>query len=187
MKVAFIFKTSIDSTIWSVTLNLLQSQHDGSILVGSYSDSFTNQYKANGPIGGNAYFQDYWLLKLDLDGKLIWEKNYGGDRIDILYSIDKYDDGYLLSGVSRSNIFKDKTERSRGLYDIWLVKINESGSIIWDKTIGGDKDDYASTISINESGEIVISGESSSTQSGEKTENTKGVTSIWTIKLGEAC
>jgi hypothetical protein len=72
-----------------------------------------------------------------------WQKVYGGNQNDVLVSIKQINNkGYVLAGVSKSDISGNKTETNRGLEDYWIVKIDSQGTIDWQKTIGGNKSDY---------------------------------------------
>ncbi len=66
------------------------------------------------------------------------DKRYGGSKIDELSSVmQTADGGYILGGSSFSGISGDKTENNIGLVEGWIVKIDSSGNVQWDKTING--------------------------------------------------
>lgn len=79
--------------------------------------------------------EDYWLVKLDHLGNINWQKAYGGILNDKLISVDKTKDGGLiLAGISQSDSSGNKTTKllnSDPNGDIWLVRIDTSGNIIW--------------------------------------------------------
>ncbi|WP_410965932.1 hypothetical protein, partial [Salmonella sp. SAL4438] len=61
---------------------------------------------------------DYWIVKSDGTGSKQWDARFGGDKSDILNSVQQTTDGgYILGGRSKSNISGDKTEESQGKYD----------------------------------------------------------------------
>ena len=91
--------------------------------------------------------------------------------------------GYIVSGHSASGISSDKTEANLGSYDYWVIKINSSGSIIWQNTIGGMDLDYRPNIIQTEDGGYLVGGISNSGISGDKTEASFGYTDIWILKL----
>ncbi len=130
---------------------------------------------------------DFLLMKIDLDGNLIWQKSYGGSDDDILQSITKTDDGgYLLGGSSESNISGDKSENSRGNLDYWVVKVDEFGNVLWDKTFGGSGYDAPYTIERTSDGNFFVIGTSVSNISGDKSENNRGTNGdYWVIKINE--
>ncbi|HMT29782.1 MAG TPA: T9SS C-terminal target domain-containing protein, partial [Bacteroidia bacterium] len=68
---------------------------------------------------------DFWIIKLDSIGNIIWDKTIGGNNYDLLTTlIQTSDGGFLLGGNSDSGISGNKTENSKGDYDYWIVKID---------------------------------------------------------------
>ena len=127
---------------------------------------------------------DYWIVKIDVDGNILWDKTYGGNlEDDLKHVIQTTDGGYLLGGISRSSISGDKTEPSRINYDYWILKLNSTGSLVWQKTIGGNAADYVSEVKQLQDGTYLVSGHSQSPISGDKTQNTNGDYDIWLVNL----
>jgi len=78
---------------------------------------------------------DFYLIKTDADGNLLWEKTYGGSSSELAYSVNLTKDGnYILSG--------HKLVTSPDNWDIHLIKIDPEGEVIWEKTYGGSDTDY---------------------------------------------
>ncbi len=76
----------------------IQQTTDGGYIVAGYS------YSNDGDVGGNHGNMDYWIVKLDTSGALVWETNLGGSGYDHTYSIlQTTDGGYIVAGVSSSN------------------------------------------------------------------------------------
>ena len=76
-----------------------------------------------------------------------WQNTIGGNNDDVLFSVKQTSDGgFILGGYSGSNISGDKTENSQGDYDCWAVKFDSIGNIQWQNTIGGNSDDYLTSI-----------------------------------------
>jgi len=156
---------------------------DGGFLVGGTSDSGISGDKTEANIGDN----DFWALKLNSNGVIQWQNTIGGTGSDRLHAMGSTSDGgYLLAGVSASNISGDKTENSRGESDYWLVKINATGTVQWDKTIGGPGVDVLESVYQTSEGGYVLGGYSSSDAGGEKSENTLGFNDYWIVKLDAA-
>src|SRR5690606_36474988 len=90
----------------------------------------------------------------------------------------------IIHGISSSNISGEKTENSfNNTTDIWMVKLNNSGTVLWDKTFGGDDfETYGMGIVSNNGFYYAICG-SFSGVSGVKTESSRGITDIWVIKV----
>jgi hypothetical protein len=103
---------------------------------------------------------------------------------DELYSvIQTIDGGYLLGGFSESSASGDKTENSQGGRDYWVVKLDGSGAVQWDNTIGGSSGDNLNSVIQTSDGGYLLGGESSSPASGDKTENSLGNDDYWVVKL----
>jgi hypothetical protein len=158
----------------------LAATSDGGVISGgtSYSDS-SFEKSENGRGNG-----DYWVVKTDKDGKIQWDKTIGGSETDNLKSvIQTSDGGYALIGESFSNISFEKTESCRGQSDFWLVKLDATGKIQWDKTIGGSGTEYIDYIKQTDDGGFVLAGSTDSNISGEKSENSRGFVDYWVVRL----
>jgi gliding motility-associated-like protein len=80
---------------------------------------------------------DIWLFKIDNDGLLLWQKCLGGSGIDIPGSIDiTPSGGYIISGYTNSND-GDVSGNHGGNGDIWVVELNATGNILWQRCYGG--------------------------------------------------
>lgn len=130
---------------------------------------------------------DYWVFKIDSIGNILWQNTIGGNGVDQLTAIcTTSDNGFLLGGVSTSDISFDKTESCRGIYDYWVVKITNIGDIQWQKTIGGDENDLLFNVSQNLDGSYILGGYSMSNMSGDKTENNVGLgwqADYWIVQI----
>ena len=104
--------------------------------------------KAGGP--------DIVVGELDTAQKWIWKKNYGGNNIDELLSIQPANDsGYILLGTTTSN--SGDVSGNHGGMDIWVVRLGSRGEILWQKCFGGSGNDAASFIEkVNGDGYIFI-------------------------------
>ena len=110
-------------------IDMVQANDGGYIVLG-----FTNSN--DGDVTGKTTIdQDYWLLKLTQDGEKIWDKTYGGTGDDKATGISKTNDGgYIISGFT-SSVDGDVTENA-GFHDYWIVKVNSTGDIQWEKSFG---------------------------------------------------
>jgi len=128
-------------------------------------------------------FEDYWMVKTDQSGNLIWDQRFGGDQRDQLFALKISASGdIILGGNSNSDISGDKTENKRGLQDYWLVKTNASGTKIWDRRYGGTDDDTFGALEITPDGGYIFGGFSASGVGGDKTLPLKGLMDLWVIK-----
>jgi hypothetical protein len=110
---------------------------DGGALLGIYSRSNTGGSKKTENFGEG----DYWIIKLNKDGKVEWEKNFGGKQDDHLRTLSLTSSGYLIGGESRSERSGNKTVGIEEGTDLWLISLNERGDEIWQKSYNfGNRD-----------------------------------------------
>lgn len=103
---------------------------DGGALLGIYSRSNTGGSKKTENFGEG----DYWVIKLNKDGKVEWEKNFGGKGDDHLRTLALTSTGFLIGGESRSERSGNKSVGVEEGTDIWLLSLNERGDEIWQKS-----------------------------------------------------
>jgi len=176
------------SIVWQNTIggngndkaNCIIQTIDGGYLVGGESSSDISGDKSENSLGGT----DYWVIKLDASGNIVWQNTIGGVSYDGLFSIDQtVDGGYILGGYSISEISGDKTEATMlGSYDYWIIKIDISGNIVWQNTIGGTSSDKLKKVILLNDGNYIVGGTSASGISGDKTEVNHS-DDYWVIKL----
>ena len=156
---------------------------EGGYIVGGSSISNASADKTENSNG--AY--DYWIMKLTSTGTITWQNTIGGSDMDALSDvIQTSDGGYLLGGYSSSGISGDKSEANLGSDDYWVVKLDPSGNISWQNTIGGSGRDVLTGLHQNYDGGYIISGYTPTGISGDKTEATYGGFSYgdyWILKL----
>lgn len=161
-------------------LTTLSIAHDGNYIWGGYSNSDMSGDKTENSLGG----YDYWIMKLDAFGNVMWQNTIGGSGDDKLYDItNPFFNEINLVGSSNSNISGDKTENSKGGYDYWVVKMDNPTHIEWQKTIGGNGDDIGNSLIRENSFFFTIGGYSHSNISGDKNENSIGAHDFWLIQL----
>lgn len=111
---------------------------------------------------------DIWLIRLDENGNEMWNKTYGGKDLEYAFDIISVEDGYIIAGQTFSF--------SRGFGDGWIIKIDENGKEIWNKTYGGKEDEYGGILLEADDGYIIL---------GETSSYGKGGLDIWLIKIDE--
>ncbi|KAA6439301.1 DNRLRE domain-containing protein [Dyadobacter flavalbus] len=137
---------------WDLTLggdqgdygSMIELTPDGGYIVGATSLSGAGPIKSQPAYGTDPEeMYDYWIIKLSAGGKVEWDKTIGGPGRDLLKSLKPTKDGgYILGGMSRSEIGNDKTKApfvqysfQPGLYDHWIVKLSSSGAVQWDTVL----------------------------------------------------
>ncbi len=169
------FGGSGQEIVWSV-----QPTSDGGYVVGGSSSSEVSGNKTSVNHGG----RDYWVVKLNSSGEKIWDKSFGGSGDDELRMIRQTSDGgYLLGGDAWSGVSGNKTNAGFGNSDYWLVKLNEEGNKIWEKSYGGDSGDSLYVIQPTTDGGYILGGWSFSGVSGNKTSGNFGSYDYWVVKL----
>lgn len=161
-------------------LNVLKQTSDAGYILGGSSSS-SNSFDKTGECRG---LSDYWILKLDSAGNIVWQTTAGGSGNDQLTDLVECPDGsFIAIGYSSSDISGDKTENSRGSSDYWIVSLHPDGTLGWQRTIGGNSYDEAYTICPTVDSQYLIGGTSASSISGEKNENSRGLADSWIVKI----
>jgi hypothetical protein len=136
----------------------IQQTSDGGYIVAGSTDSFG---------AGNG---DAWVLKLDETGDVLWQKTYGGTNHDYTQSIQQTSDGgYIVAGSTYSF--------GAGNGDIWVLKLDETGNVLWQKTYGGTNQDYTQSIQQTSDGGYIAAGVTYSFGSGDR--------DTWVLKLDD--
>ena len=137
---------------WVVILN-----SDNSFVICGETSSF----------GAGSY--DAWILKLNPDGTIVWQKTFGGILSDRLYSgVATSDEKYIFSGYLKTN---------QGVEQGWILKLNDNGTIAWQKTYGSDND--LANVSLES---IVNTGSNGYLAAGYTTNFGAGNEDMWLLK-----
>lgn len=147
--------------------------NDGNfIIVGDTRSADKDVSKNNGAA-------DIWILKVSKEGNLIWEKTIGGSSFEVAKAIYKtQDNGFLIAGSSRS---LDNGFQNKGQNDALILKIDENGNLLWQKTVGGSEIDFLYDVIELNNKSIIAVGESSS--SDQDISENKGFTDALIIQI----
>ena len=142
---------TLGDTLWSKTYGgtqfswaycVQQTSDSGFVLIGN-----TTSFGANP--------DDIYMVKTDVNGNVQWSKTYGGVNQDIgTYVKQTNDNGYIILGITQSF--------GAGSADIYLIKTDSVGSLIWSKTYGGSSYDYAYAVLQTEDSGYLIAGRTAS-------------------------
>ena len=134
----------------------------------------------DGDVSGNHGSMDYWVVKIDSQGNIEWQKCLGGSQFDNAKSIQQtIDGGYIVAGYSESN--DGDVSGNHGGIDMWVVKLDNFGNIEWQECLGGSVEDIANSIQETIDGGFIVAGESSSND-GNVSGN-HGNEDSWVVKL----
>ena len=155
-----------------------QTNDGGYILVGTTSstnDNITTWF------GGN----DVWVAKLDNIGNLLWQKSYGGSGDDVGIFIQQIaNGGYIVTTHTTSGDGEVTGFHGGSGYDIWLVRIDDTGAILWQKTYGGTGDDKAFSMQQTSDSGFIVAGITASTD-GDISHYFGGAYDYWVIKVND--
>ncbi|HVU85235.1 MAG TPA: immunoglobulin domain-containing protein, partial [Puia sp.] len=163
---------------WSVQLT-----DDGGYIVAGSAASNNDDVSGNHQSSGGA-FLDFWVVKLNSAGSLLWQKCYGGNGNEIAYAIQpSHDGGFLVCGSAESA--DGDLHCNAGITDMWVIKINSTGILQWEKNIGGNYYEEAHDIKELPDGTLIVTGNTCSENvSGyHKTTGGGSCGDIWLVKL----
>ncbi len=135
---------------WDCAYSVLQTEDGGLILSG-----FTWIFRG-GDLDGAM-----WLVKTDANGTLEWDQTYSGlneDSANAYSVIQTVDNGFIIAGWTESY--------GAGSFDIWLVKTDVTGKILWNHTYGGLEPDVAESLIQTADGGFLLAGYTASYGSG---------------------
>lgn len=164
-----LWKRSLGGTSNEYCYSLALASDSGFILAGSSTSN-------NGNVTGNHGSTDFWIVKTDGSGNIQWQKSLGGSGIEECYSIHStFDGGYIAAGYTNSN--DGQVSGNHGNNDFWIVKLNATGNLLWQKCLGGTLNEVATVVLQNSSGRYVVGGYSNS--SNGDVSNNYGSSDYW--------
>ncbi len=152
----------------------VQQTTDGGYIVAGGSSS------VDGDVTGNHGNTDFWIVKLNDTGTVVWQKSAGGTQAEYAYSIQQMTDGnYIVAGYTYS--YDGDVTFNHGDHDNWVVNLSDTGAIQWQLSMGGGIAEYARSIQQTNNGGYIVTGISTSND-GDVTGN-HGAGDFWAVKL----
>ncbi len=171
------WEKSLGGSYTDYIFDLLQVGDGDFILVGQTESN-------NGDVFGNHGSYDNWIVKLNTNGEIQWQKCYGGKNDDLARGIvNTFDDGYMIAGYSNSIDGDLAYQRYSNDFDYWVIKIDTMGDIQWQKNFGGSRTDWAFCIQTARNDSYIIVGNSNSNDNDVF--NSKGSNDYWVVKFNE--
>lgn len=172
--------------------SIIQDKDGNFVFAGGSSSSDGDVFDHHGGLG-NPY-SDFWIVKLDDTGKLLWEKSFGGKYGDNCNKIIQTSDGgYLAIGTAYSRdgdayTNHDTTKATHvGTSDMLAIKINKDGIVEWEKCYGGTNLEYGDDVQQTHDGGYIMAGMASSTDGDVKgihfTSGTFAASNMWVVKI----
>lgn len=150
-----------------------QTSDGGYIVAGETNSSNTDVTQNNGSY-------DYWILKLNSLGALQWQKALGGSSFDYGKSVQQTTDGgFIVCGQINSN--NGLITDNHGNADYWVVKLNNLGTVLWQKTLGGTGTDWGQSIQQTSDGGYIVAGSTGSYDNDVTIQY--GDRDFWVVKL----
>ena len=157
----------------------------GNVILMGYS------FSDDGNVSNHIGHYDYWIVKLNQQGDLIWEKSLGGTDLDwglCIFPTEDY--GYIAGGLTMSTDVDVNCElHSEYYHDAWIVKLDSSANIQWQRCLGGSFGDNATEIIQTTDGGYLFAGTTNSNDGDVSgfhgTPGTVYNRDIWVVKLDE--
>jgi hypothetical protein len=167
---------------WGWWPGSIQQTTDGGYIVASSSVS------NDGDVSGNHGNSDYWIVKMAATGNIQWQRCLGGSGDEWATSIQQTTDGgYIVAGWSHSNDGDVSGNHGGiGIPDYWIVKLDATGNIQWQRCLGGSLDEFAYSIEQTTDGGYIVAGGTSSDDgdvSGNHVNLDQSVFDYWIVKL----
>jgi hypothetical protein len=140
----------------------------------------------NGDVSGNHGQNDYWIVKVDSTGNLIWQRCYGGSGTETISSLEMTNDGGCILGGFTYSIDGDVVGKhgTGSTTDYWSVKLDSTGTIEWQKCLGSDDVEAGGYIHQTYDNGYIISGSTDSPiNNGDVTGNHSSEQDYWIVKL----
>jgi len=124
-------------------------------------------------LGEKSYYlkgDDFRLIRLDQDGEIVWDKNYGNELDEFSYELKKTPDGgFVMVGYMYP---------SGGVEDrqVWVVRTDSNGDTLWTKAFGGEMGEIGYSIEPTADSGYIIAGETYSYGAGSL--------DVYLVKLG---
>jgi hypothetical protein len=122
------------------------------------------------------------LTKFDADMNVQWQRCYGGNNHDGIFSIIEIENGYVFTGSTSST---DMPGFHGGISDLWVVRIDIDGNVVWQKAFGGSGGEEGHSIFASEDGGFIVAGITQS-NNGDVSGNhgiSEHYTDIWMFKV----
>ena len=162
----------------------LQLTSDGGYIAIGNTSSKSGDVTGGYGIEGN-FFQEGWVVKIDANGAIEWQRPYGGYEgfVEFKNIQQTTDGGYIIGGNAGYGFDGDFPSPHAGSSDFWALKIDATGGIEWSKVFGGSTEDYSGKITQTSDGGYIFVGGVYSNDGDVAGGLGNGNTDMWVLKL----
>nr|WP_322622862.1 T9SS type A sorting domain-containing protein [uncultured Flavobacterium sp.] len=155
---------------------------EGGFIIGGHSASGSTGNKSI----SNKKGSDFWILKLDEKGEILWQQVYNTGKVDVLTSLLENADGtLLLGGYAQSEVIGQENKKDKQeINDYIAIKTDAKGEELWKKTVGSNGEDKLTKLIETRDGDYLLAGTSSGAMSRDRYTG-KGSNDYWVVKLGD--
>ena len=172
-KGALLWQKCLGGSGWDEGRDIQQTTDGGYIVAGV-------TWSNDGDVSGNHGSSDAWVVKLDSNGSLLWQKCLGGSSSDGANSVQQTrDEGFIVAGETESN--DGDVSSNHGSSDAWVVKLDSNGSLLWQRCLGGSDNEYAYSVQHTTDGGYIVAGGTWSNDGD--VDGNHGNEDLWMVKL----
>lgn len=133
-----------------IGMNLIRTHDGGYLILGAAGSN-------DGDVSNNHGRSNAWILRMDSAMHLIWKKCYGGSLVEQANDAVETSNGdFVVVGFSQSSDFDVSV--NHGTTDAWIFMIDANGTLLWEKSIGGDYVDFAYGVILNSQNQVIVTG-----------------------------
>lgn len=126
---------------------------------------------------------EFWVHKINLAGEIEWRQYFGGTNNDRSYDAVQTDEGnFIVVGTSESEDVD--ISNPHGGYDIWVIKLDPNGQLIWERSFGGSQYDSANAVILDQAQNIYVLGNTFSED--QDISSPLGHSDMWLLSLNQA-
>jgi hypothetical protein len=141
----------------------IATDNSGNVYVAGYFYGGSFKFGTNNLVNLSPLSTDIFLAKYSATGDLVWVKSFGGEGNELVTDIDVDATGNIyITGTFTSDIFDlgngNQLNNSSVWIDIYIAKLNSSGTVIWAKSAGGKDFDYSTGLAVDATGNVYLTG-----------------------------
>jgi hypothetical protein len=163
-----VWQKCLGSNVGDLSYEIIETADGGSLVSGrTFSMELDGiQYGNDGDVSGAHGLSDHWMVKLNPIGEISWQRCLGGSDDEIVIfaaqhsTIQSADGGYISGLMTKS--YDGDVQGYHGQRDIWVVKLDNLGNLVWQKCLGGSQVESGTMIHQSSASDMIVMGNSNS-------------------------